>query len=49
MFYRRGRQAVMPTHPVRDVSLVYLAVLTLAILGRLSGIWAFETVVPLPS
>jgi hypothetical protein len=35
----------VPTHPVRDVSLVYVLVLALAALGRLSGLWAFDIAV----
>jgi hypothetical protein len=34
-----------PTHPVRDVSLVYVLVLALATLGRLSGLWVFDRAV----
>jgi hypothetical protein len=30
--------------PLRDISLVYALVLALAALGRLSGIWTFETI-----
>jgi hypothetical protein len=34
-----------PAHPLRDISLVYVLVLVLATLGRLSGLWMFDTAV----